>query len=101
MNEKDFFFASQQLELINFGWRSRNETYFSGGIYQEFDFVFYFPRDLAILAWEGNRDYLDYPFDLGQLSGAADLLTVYHFGANKKIGQKLHAGLRAKVYSHA
>jgi len=99
MSEKDFFFASQQLELINFGWRARNEIYFSGGIYQEFDFVFYFPRDLAILAWEGNRDYLDYPFDLGQVSGAADLLTVYHFGANKKIGRKLHAGVRAKVYS--
>lgn len=99
MSDRDFFFANQQLEILSFGWRARNGFYYSGGIYQEFDFILYFPRDLAILAWEGNRDYLDYPFDLGQVSGAADMLTVYHFGANKKIGRKLHIGLRAKVYS--
>ena len=64
MKHTDFFTATQQLELINFGWRAKNDIYFSGGIYQEFDFIIYFPKDLAVLAWEGNRDYLDYPFDL-------------------------------------
>lgn len=95
----DFFTATQQLEIINFGWRAKNEIYFSGGIYQELDFISYFPRDLAILAWEGNRDYLDYNFDLGEVSATADLLTVYHFGANKQITNKLTAGLRVKLYS--
>lgn len=52
MKNTDFFTATQQLELINFGWRAKNEIYFSGGLYQEFDFIFYFPRDLAILAWK-------------------------------------------------
>jgi hypothetical protein len=99
MSDRDFFFANQQLEILNFGWRAPNRIYFSGGIYQEFDFIAYFPRDLAILAWEGNRDYLDYPFDLGQVSAASDLLTVYHFGANKKVSRKLNVGLRVKLYS--
>ncbi|MEL6812752.1 MAG: DUF5723 family protein [Bacteroidota bacterium] len=99
MSDKDFFTATQQLEIINFGWRNEKDIYFSGGLYQELDFVAYFPRDLAILAWEGNRDYLDYPFDLGQVSATADLLTVYHFGANKKINKKWTVGARAKIYS--
>ncbi len=99
LSNKDYFTATQQLEIINFGWRSKKEIYFSGGIYQEFDFITYFPRDLAILAWDGNRDYLDYPFDLGEVSATADLLTVYHFGANKQITKKITAGIRVKLYS--
>lgn len=43
MKNTDFFTATQQLELINFGWRAKNDIYFSGGIYQEFDFIAYFP----------------------------------------------------------
>lgn len=99
MKNTDFFTATQQLELINFGWLSKNKTYFSGGIYQELDFIAYFPRDLAILAWEGNHDYLDYKFDLGEISATADFMTVYHFGANKKLNDKLTVGARIKLYS--
>lgn len=99
MKSTDFFTSTQQLELINFGWRARNEIYFSGGIYQEFDFIAYFPRDLAILAWEGNRDYLNYAFDLGEVSTLGDFMTVYHFGANKQISEKLTLGVRLKLYS--
>ncbi len=99
MKNTDFFTATQQLELINFGWRAKNEIYFSGGIYQEFDFIAYFPRDLAILAWEGNQDYLDYQFDLGEISTTGDFMTVYHFGLNKTINKKLTVGARLKLYS--
>lgn len=99
MKNTDFFTATEQLELINFGWRSKNDVYFSGGIYQEFDFITYFPRDLAILAWEGNNDYLDYEFDLGEISNTGDFLMVYHFGFNKKIGDRLTIGARLKLYS--
>ena len=99
MKNTDFFTATQQLELISFGWRSPKDIYYSGGVYEEFDFITYFPRDLAILAWEGNANYIDYPFDLGEISVTGDLLTVYHFGANKAITNKLTVGLRAKVYS--
>lgn len=99
MKNTDFFTATQQLEFFNFGWRSKKEIYFSGGIYQEVDFILYFPRDLAILGWEGNRDYIDYEFDLGELNTTGDLLTVYHFGANKRISKKLTAGVRMKLYS--
>ncbi len=99
LSNRDFFSATQQLEIINFGWLAKNKIYYSGGLYEELDFVLYFPRDLAILAWEGNRDYLDYEFDLGEVSTTGDLLSVYHFGANKQINNKLTVGVRAKLYS--
>lgn len=99
MDERDFFTATEQLTLLDFGWRTQDELYFSGGVYQEFDFVFYFPKDLAVLAWEGNAGNLDYPFDLGEVSALADLLTVYHFGINKAVGKKWTLGARAKIYS--
>ena len=99
MKNTDFFTATEQLELINFGWRTKKDIYLSGGIYQELDFITYFPRDLAILAWEGNRDYLDYPFNLGEISTTGDLMTVYHFGLNKEISKKLTVGARIKLYS--
>lgn len=99
LNNTDFFTATQQLEILSFGWKNKSGMYFSGGVYEELDFITYFPRDLAILAWEGNRDYLDYPFDLGELSFTADLLTVYHFGANKQVTDRVTLGARVKVYS--
>ncbi len=99
LNNTDFFTVTQQLEIINIGWRSKNDYYFSGGMYQELDMITYFPKDLAILGWEGNRDYIDYEFDLGEINTSGDLLTVYHFGANKKVSDKLTLGLRAKIYS--
>lgn len=99
MSDRDFFTATEQLELFSFGWRSKKGVYFSGGIFQELDFIFYFPRDLAILAWEGNANYLDYSYNLGQVNVRGDLLTVYHFGANKAINNSLTVGVRAKIYS--
>jgi hypothetical protein len=37
------------------------------GMYQEFDFLMYMPKDLAILALDGNRDYLGKEFNLADL----------------------------------
>ena len=99
LENTDFFTATQQLEILNFGWKNKKDYYFSAGVYQEFDFVLYFPKDLAILAWEGNANYIDKEFDLGELNVSGDLLMVYHFGANKKINEKITVGARAKIYS--
>ena len=99
LENTDFFTATQQFEILNFGWKNKKNYYFSGGIYQEFDFILYFPKDLAILAWEGNANYIGKEFNLGEINVSGDLLTVYHFGVNKKINKKITVGGRAKLYS--
>ncbi len=99
LKNTDFFTVTQQLDILNFGWKNKKDIYFSGGVYQELDFILYFPRDLAILAWEGNANYIGKEFDLGEISSEGELLTIYHFGINKKLTKKLTLGLRAKLYS--
>lgn len=100
LKPSDFFAANQQLEFINFGWKQEQSgIYYSGGIYQELDVMVYFPKDLAILAWEGNRNYIGKAFDLGELSVTGEALTVFHFGASKKVSKNLRLGARAKIYS--
>lgn len=101
LSPRDFFTVTQQLEVFNFGWLSkgREPYYFSGGIYQELDVIAYFPKDFAVLAWEGNRDYIGSPFNFNDISLRGDLLTVYHFGVNKRLSEKLTAGARVKLYS--
>ncbi|MDB9911244.1 DUF5723 family protein [Flavobacteriaceae bacterium] len=101
LSSRDFFTINQQLDVLNFGWLSkgREPVYFSGGMYQELDVIAYFPKDIAILAWEGNRDYIGKAYDFNDVSARADLLTVYHFGVNKQVSKKLTAGVRLKLYS--
>jgi hypothetical protein len=99
LSDKDFFTITQQIELLNFGWRSQEGTYFSAGWYGETDFIAYFPKDVAVLATEGNRDYINVPFDIGQISARGDATSVFHFGMNKQLSRKLTIGGRAKLYS--
>ncbi len=99
LTDRDFFTATEQLELLNVGWRTKNDNYISAGIYQELDFIVYFPKDFAILAWEGNKDYIGYPFNFDDISFRADLLTVFHAGINKQVTEKLTLGVRLKLYS--
>ncbi|GAA0872034.1 hypothetical protein GCM10009117_11810 [Gangjinia marincola] len=100
LSDRDFFSLNQQLEAISFGWRGTDSgNYYSAGVYQELDVMSYFPKDLALLAYEGNANYIDVPFDLSHLSTAAELLTIYHVGINKKIKPDLQIGGRAKLYS--
>ena len=101
LSSRDFFTVNQQLDVLNFGWLSKGlePMYFSGGMYQELDAIAYFPKDIAILAWEGNREYIGKAYDFNDISARADLLTVYHFGVNKQVSKKLTAGVRLKLYS--
>ncbi len=101
LTSNDFVTLTQQLELFNFGWQSKKDpnVYFSGGVYQELDLIGYFPKDFAVLAYQGNRDFINRPFRFSTINGSGELLMVYHFGYNKKVSKKLTFGARAKLYS--
>lgn len=99
LSDADHISVNQQLELFSIGWRKNESTYFSAGVYQELDVINYFPKDLAILVWEGNANNLNRAFNLGDLKFKGELITVYHFGINKVIDKKLTIGARAKLYN--
>ncbi|MFV8393696.1 DUF5723 family protein [Flavobacterium sp. LB2P6] len=99
---KDRIAVNEQIELFNGGFKiagEQGDSYVSFGMYQEFDFMSYVPKDIAILALDGNRDYLGKVFNLGDLNLKAEMLSVFHLGFHKKINEKLILGARGKIYS--
>lgn len=103
MDSKDHFAINQQLEIISGGFAFGNyfekDQYLSFGLYQETDVFIYFPKDYAILAYEGNQSNINRIFDLSHLNAKAELLSVFHVGYNKKLNKKLTVGARGKIYS--
>jgi hypothetical protein len=95
---------NEQIELFNGGFQIgdwQDKAYISFGMYHEFDFLSFMPKDLAILALDGNANYLGKVFDLGDLNVKAEMLSVLHIGYHKNINEKLIVGLRGKIYSSA
>jgi len=101
MKARDEFSFTSQVELFNIGFQGKNNSknYYSFGVYNEFDFITYWPRDLAILGFEGNANQLGREFSLKHIKARAELLNVYHFGINRKINHKLTVGVRGKIYA--
>ncbi len=100
LTNRDQFSQGLQIDLFNGGYRSKHSgLFYSFGAYLEMDNILYWPQDYAFLAFEGNADQLNRRYDLGDLKTRGSLVTVYHFGINKKINKKLTAGVRGKLYS--
>lgn len=100
MSIRDELSGTYQIELLNGGYRGKNlNEFYSFGIYHEGDAIGYWFKDYAILAIDGNADHLNKQFDLGHLKTRGEMVNVFHFGINKRINNKLTAGIRAKIYS--
>ncbi len=101
-SRNDKVMTNQQLEIFSGGFRiggRESRSYVSFGLYQEFDFFMYVPKDPALLALNGNRDYIGKSFNLGDLTAKAEVLSVWHIGYHKKVNDKFVYGGRAKIYS--
>ncbi|MDG2432719.1 DUF5723 family protein [Flavobacterium sp.] len=102
-SRNDILTINEQIELFSGGFKlgdwMKNKGYISFGMYQEFDFVSYVPKDIAILALDGNQNYLGRPFNLGDLSLKTEMVSVLHVGYHKNVSDKLILGARAKIYS--
>lgn len=101
LTPKDEVGTSFQIDLLNGGFRSRGhpENFYSFGMYLQHDLQVYWPRDIALLGWDGSASQLDRRFDLGHLNLQGYLRNVIHFGLNRSINERLTAGARVKVYS--
>ncbi|MGB3775896.1 MAG: DUF5723 family protein, partial [Leeuwenhoekiella sp.] len=99
LSRNDNFSVDQRLEILSAGWRNSKGNYISAGWYQETNFFSYFPKDPAILAYEGNAGNIGRSFNLGDLSARGEVVSVLHFGINKEVSRNLTVGARAKLYS--
>ncbi|MBT8238288.1 MAG: hypothetical protein KJN65_06560 [Croceitalea sp.] len=101
LNQNDDFGGSAQIELFNVGFRNGNSPsdYYSFGAYGEGFATVYWPRDLAVLAFEGNANNIGRRFNLDQLVSQGEAVSVFYFGLNRKLNNKWTVGARAKLYS--
>ena len=101
-SREDKLAINEQIEILNGGFKiagEQNDTYVSFGVYQEFDALSYVPKDLSILALDGNKEYLGKVFNLGDLSAKAEMLSVFHIGFHNNSNDKFIFGVRGKIYS--
>lgn len=98
---RDELSGTFQLDILNGGFRGKNrpDDFYSFGIYLEGDAIGYWPRDLAILGYEGNAGALGRRFDLSHLKTKGELVNVFHFGVNRQMDRNLTIGARGKIYS--
>ena len=94
----EFSIVNQQLEVVNGGFRLKNNSYLSFGFYEEFDFLIKIPRDVVDLFYEGNTD-INRHYSLKKMSARAELFGVLHVGLSKGLNKKWQVGGRVKLYS--
>ena len=94
----EFTTANEQIDLINAGFRLKNGSYLSFGLYEESDFLVKIPRDVINLFYEGNS-IVGKAYSIHKLNVRAEALGVFHIGLSKKINKKLTVGVRGKLYS--
>lgn len=99
---KDHVAVNEQIEIFSGGIKLgdwfEDKGYLSFGMYHEFDFFAYMPKDLAILALDGNQNYIGKSFNLADLNLKTEMLTVLHLGYHKNISKNLIVGARGKIY---
>jgi len=101
LNPSDNIVINQQIEFFNGGIRLPNKKdYLSFGFYEEFNFIGYYPKDLAIFLFEGNKD-IGRVFNINSFKLKTDLVGVFHIGLNRRFSDKFIAGARFKLYSSA
>jgi hypothetical protein len=102
LGRNDAFSVNEQLQIIDVGFAPNTlnaKDYYSFGMYQELDVYSRWPEDPAILFYEGNFSNLGKRFSMRDISARGEVLTVFHFGINRKIDNKLIVGARVKIYN--
>lgn len=99
LTERDFLSLNTQVEVLNGGYRLNNKTYLSFGLYNELDFIGYYPKDLTELLYYGNGNNISQTAHFSQIKYRGELLGVLHAGVSYKLKNDLNIGARIKLYS--
>lgn len=105
LNSKDHVSFNEQVDILNVGYKLNAKDYISFGLYQETDFIGFYPQDLAFFLYYGNTEngsiLLNKPRKISQIALKGEVISVAHLGINRKIRDDLIVGARAKLYSGA
>jgi hypothetical protein len=99
LTNRDFLSFNLQIDVLNGGYRLDEKTYLSFGMYQEIDFIGYYPKDVVELLYYGNQPFINKTVHFSDLKFRGEMLGVIHAGLSYKMNKKLNVGGRFKLYS--
>ena len=99
LTNRDFLSFNMQVDILNGGYRLDEKTYLSFGMYQEIDFIGYYPKDIIEVLYYGNQPSLNKTIHFSDLKFRGEMLGVLHAGLSYKMNKKLNVGGRFKLYS--
>ena len=105
LGDDDYFEIHQRLEVLNTGFRLRNEKYYlSFGMYQEIDGYAGYPKELADLFYNGDFDKdgklrLEEKSNFNEMNFIGELVGVFHIGLSAKVNDRFNLGARLKFLS--
>ncbi len=94
----NYLAVESELPFLYGGYRFNDKLYLTLGIADKVDFKYSMPRDLLILAWEGNgKSLLGKTIDFTGLGVDASYYREFKIGASYKINDKLTLGISPKL----
>ena len=101
IKENNFFYEDFRTDLLAFGFRV-NSWYFSFNLSERLSTSINYPKDLMVLALEGNQGFINKSADLSYLGINSTFYREYGLGISKELSKDLSIGIRAKVlFGHA
>lgn len=101
LDDNNFFYEDFSTDLLSFGFRT-GTWYFTFNVSEKFNTSINYPKDLMILALEGNQSFINSNSDLSYLGVNSTFYREYGLGISKQINPNLSVGGRLKVlFGHA
>ncbi|GAB1307629.1 hypothetical protein KH5_03120 [Urechidicola sp. KH5] len=98
LENDDSFILNEKIDILHAGFRLNENDFLSFGFYQEFDFSFYYPKDLILLGYEGTSN-INTPYSINGLNFKTDVIGALHIGVSHKVNENWTIGGRFKIYS--
>lgn len=101
IGDNNFFYEDFRTDLLSFGFRVKS-WYFSFNLSEKLSTSINYPKDLMVLALEGNEGFINQYADLSNLGVNATFYREYGLGISKEINKNLSFGVRVKaLFGHA
>ncbi len=102
IGHKERIFTAYQLDIIDFGFRTRRNSYLTFNIANRMETMVIIPRQIPELVFKGMKKGKDYDFNIDRLSVDASIFSQVAVGYAKPVTDRLTVAATLKyLYGHA
>ncbi len=97
LKASNFFTPELSVQLLSLGFDAGRDLYFSFDVVERVQGNFVLPKDLFVLALEGNESFIGKTINLSGLDARLKHFHEFGMGVSKNIGNNLRIGVRGKL----